>query len=172
MSFPFFLICSRNDWDLAQNTVTIGLPWWLTVKNLPAMQEIHVQSVRKIPLRRGWQPIPVFLPGKFHGQRSLENYSPWGRKESDTTEQPTYTRTVTITWFGLSCGSVISLTRGIFLILVACLSKSQRTGRSVHPSKSTLESSLTQITHKPYKNYLWEVVIEKSLQISVTGLFC
>ena len=30
---------------------------------------------------------PVFLPGEFHGQRSLEGYSPWGCKESDTTEQ-------------------------------------------------------------------------------------
>ena len=34
-----------------------------------------------------WQPTPVLLPGKFHGQRSLVGYSPWGRKESDTTEQ-------------------------------------------------------------------------------------
>ena len=33
-----------------------------------------------------WQPTPVLLPGKFHGQRSLVDYSPWGRKESDTTE--------------------------------------------------------------------------------------
>ena len=37
--------------------------------------------------RRKWQPTPVFLPGKSHGQRSLVGYSPWGRKESDTTEQ-------------------------------------------------------------------------------------
>ena len=29
------------------------------------------------------QPTPVFLPGEFHGQRSLAGYSPWGRKESD-----------------------------------------------------------------------------------------
>ena len=36
--------------------------------------------------RRKWQPTPVFLPGKSHGQRSLGGYSPWGRKESDTTE--------------------------------------------------------------------------------------
>ena len=43
--------------------------------------------VGKIPWRRKWQPIPVFLPGKFHGQRSLAGYSPWGRKESDTTER-------------------------------------------------------------------------------------
>ena len=42
--------------------------------------------LRKILWRRKWPPTPVFLPGKFHGQRSLEGYSPWGRKESDTTE--------------------------------------------------------------------------------------
>ena len=41
--------------------------------------------VRKIPWRRKWQPTPVFLPGKSHGQRSLEDYSPWGCKESDMT---------------------------------------------------------------------------------------
>ena len=40
-----------------------------------------------IPWRRKWQPTPVFLPGEFHGERSLAGYSPWGRKESDTTEQ-------------------------------------------------------------------------------------
>ena len=34
--------------------------------------------VRNIPWRRKWQPIPVFLPGKSHWQRSLEGYSPWG----------------------------------------------------------------------------------------------
>ena len=34
-----------------------------------------------------WQPTPVFLPGESHGQGSLEGYSPWGRKESDMTEQ-------------------------------------------------------------------------------------
>ena len=33
--------------------------------------------VEKIPWRRKWQPNPVFLPGKSHGQRSLEGYSPW-----------------------------------------------------------------------------------------------
>ena len=38
-----------------------------------------------------WQPTPVFLPGKFHGLRSLVGYSPWGCKESDTTEQLHFT---------------------------------------------------------------------------------
>ena len=41
--------------------------------------------VGKIPWRWKWQPTPVFLPGKSHGQRSLAGYSPWGRKESNTT---------------------------------------------------------------------------------------
>ena len=42
--------------------------------------------VGKIPWSRIWQPTPVFLPGEFHGQRSLVGYSPWGPKELDTTE--------------------------------------------------------------------------------------
>ena len=40
--------------------------------------------VRKIPCRRDWQPTPIFLPGKSHGQRSLAGYSLWGLKESET----------------------------------------------------------------------------------------
>ena len=43
--------------------------------------------IRTIPWRRKWQPAPVFLPGKFHGQRNLAGYSPWGHKESDMTER-------------------------------------------------------------------------------------
>ena len=42
--------------------------------------------VRKIPSSRKWQPILVFLPGKFHGQRSLAGYSPWDHRESNMTE--------------------------------------------------------------------------------------
>ena len=41
----------------------------------------------RFPWRRKWQPSPVSLPGKSHGQRSLVGYSPWGHKESDTTER-------------------------------------------------------------------------------------
>ena len=37
--------------------------------------------------RRQWHPTPVLLPGKSHGQRSLVGCSPWGREESDATEQ-------------------------------------------------------------------------------------
>ena len=56
--------------------------------------------VRKIPWRRKWQPIPVFLPGKSHVQRRLAGYSPWGCKESDRTEQRNNTTVCT----ALKCG--------------------------------------------------------------------
>ena len=42
--------------------------------------------VRKILWRREQQSTPVFLPGEFHGQRSLAGYSPWGYTKSDMTE--------------------------------------------------------------------------------------
>ena len=67
------------------------LPWWL------CQWRVHLQCRRpgfnpwvgKIPWRRKWQPTPVLLPGKSHGQRSLAGYSPWGHKESDTIERLT-----------------------------------------------------------------------------------
>ena len=46
--------------------------------------------------RRQWRPTPVLLPGKSHGRRSLVGCSPWGRKESDTTERLPF-------HFSLSC---------------------------------------------------------------------
>ena len=55
------------------------------VKNPPAMREAWVQSMGwEDPLEKGKLPTPVFWPGEFHGL-----YSPWGCKESDTTEQLT-----------------------------------------------------------------------------------
>ena len=46
-------------------------------------------------MEKEWQPTPIFLPGEFHGQRSLVGYSPWSCKELDTTEQLTHTHTHT-----------------------------------------------------------------------------
>ena len=55
-----------------------------TVKNLPVKQETWFDPwVGKIPWKRKWQPTPVLLPGKFHGQSSLVGYSPWHCKELD-----------------------------------------------------------------------------------------
>ena len=57
------------------------------VKNPPAVLETQAPSwVGKTPWRRAWQPTPLFLPGKFHGQRSLVGYDSWSGKELDTTE--------------------------------------------------------------------------------------
>ena len=45
-----------------------------------------IPRLERFPWRRKWQPTPLFLPGKSHGQRSLVAYSPGGCKELDTTE--------------------------------------------------------------------------------------
>ena len=45
-----------------------------------------IPELGRLPWRRSWQPTPVFLPGEFHGWRSLVGYSPWGRKDSVMTE--------------------------------------------------------------------------------------
>ena len=51
------------------------------------MQETWVQSLgQEDALEKEMATTPVFLPGEFHGQRSLAGYSPWGRKELDPTE--------------------------------------------------------------------------------------
>ena len=57
-------------WNTAHKTNAPGFGHW----------------VGKIPWRRAMQPPPAFLPGESHGPRSLVGYSPWGPKESDTTE--------------------------------------------------------------------------------------
>ena len=64
------------------------------VKNPPVIQENWVLSLgQKEAREKKWLFTPVFLPGESHGQRSLANCSPWGHKESDTTEQlSTHTR--------------------------------------------------------------------------------
>ena len=52
------------------------------------MQEIQFHPwVGKMAWRRKWQPTPVFLPEKFHGQRIPAGYSPWGHKKSDMTKR-------------------------------------------------------------------------------------
>ena len=62
--------------------------WWLRISLPTWRQKIYGFDlwIGKIPWRRKWQLTPVFLPGKFHGQKSLAGYSPWGHKESDTAE--------------------------------------------------------------------------------------
>ena len=61
----------------------MGCPGGSVIKTPPWMMEIWVG---KTSWRRAWQPTPVFLRGKSHGQRSLAGYGSWGRKEWDMTK--------------------------------------------------------------------------------------
>ena len=61
-----------------------------TVKSLPAMQETWVRPLgQEDPLEKEMATTPVFLPGKSHEWRRMAGYSPWGRKEWDSTERLT-----------------------------------------------------------------------------------
>ena len=64
------------------------LPRWLSGKELVCQHRRGRFDpwVGKIPRRRKWLLIPVFLPGESHGQRGLVLHSPYGHKESDITE--------------------------------------------------------------------------------------
>ena len=63
------------------HTYILCFPGDPVIQNMLAMQEMWVQSLgQENPWSRKWQPTPVFLPGKFHGQRSLVGSSPWGCK--------------------------------------------------------------------------------------------
>ena len=75
-----------------------AFPWASLFLSLLALQKMQCRRpkfdpwVGKILWRREWLLTPVFLPGESR-QRSLVGYSPWGRKESDTTEQLSLTIT-------------------------------------------------------------------------------
>jgi len=74
-----------SDWTTKSSAICLYGDWTPCCYSCSTVPE-GVQGVGKIPWRRKWQPTPVLLPGKSHGQRSLLGYSPWGHKESDTTE--------------------------------------------------------------------------------------
>ena len=88
----FFLICicpMSRDWEKLGGTLSFhSVIFW-------GFQKIYSLLVLLI-WRRQWQPTPVLLPGKSHGQRSLVGFSIWGCKESDTTERLHF-------YFSLSC---------------------------------------------------------------------
>ena len=66
-----------------------GFPGGTVVKNLhagDAREVVSIPASGRSPWRRELQSTPVFVPRKFHGQRSLVGYSPWGLEELDTTE--------------------------------------------------------------------------------------
>ena len=79
---------SVNAFNLLFSVDHNGFPSGSVVKNLPANTRDTGDTDRSLCWedywRGKWQPTPVFLPGKFHGQRSLVGHGPWGHKKSDT----------------------------------------------------------------------------------------
>ena len=69
--------------------IVSGLPGGSDDKESPchAGDADSIPGLGRSPGEREWQPTPVFLPGEFHGQRSLAGYSPWSPRELDTTER-------------------------------------------------------------------------------------
>ena len=95
--------CSELNWDytvleILQARILEWVAQMVNAGDRPTMQETYNAGdlqcrrpglepwIGKILWRRKWQPTPVLLPGKSHGPRSMVAYSPWGPKESDTTE--------------------------------------------------------------------------------------
>ena len=71
---------------IKRNTFESVLMRWMNLE--PIIQsEISQKDKDKYHILVQWHPTPVLLPGKSHGRRSLVGCSPWGREESDTTEQ-------------------------------------------------------------------------------------
>ena len=68
----------------------VWLPWWLGgiqhLQHLQCWRPRFDPWVAKFPWRREWLPTPTFLPGEFHGKRSVVGYSPWGHKGWGTAE--------------------------------------------------------------------------------------
>ena len=105
----FFFFSKTNNFLLKYGWFTMlylfqGLPRWLSgnesVCQCRRCKRCRFDPwVRKIPWRREWQPTLVFLPGKFHGQRSLVGCSLWGGKESDTTERAWISFRCLAKWF-------------------------------------------------------------------------
>ena len=87
------------------------------VKCLPAPRGDGFNHwVGENPWRRKWQPTPVLLPEKFHGQRSLVGYSPLGRKGSDTTE---------FTYLLKTLRSCCMMCKGLAKIMTVCNPRNQ-----------------------------------------------
>ena len=84
--------------------------------------------IGRIPWRRVWQPTPVFLPGEPHGQRSLMGYSPWGHKESDTTEATKHAHDITLHFRNSVINIIISFKCINYLRISQCLVESKVIG--------------------------------------------
>ena len=100
-SFELCLRCSKG-FGMRMTACTYCHDTYLLKKmlssttNMLGVLTVIIATIYGLGWRRQWHPTPVLLPGKSHGRRSLVGCSPWGRKESDTTERLPF-------HFSLSC---------------------------------------------------------------------
>ena len=80
-----FSISPSNEYS---GLVSFRMEWMDLLAAQGTLKSLLQHHNLKATGRRKWQPIPVPLPGKSHGRRSLVCYSPWGCKELDMSEQP------------------------------------------------------------------------------------
>ena len=109
------------------------------VRNPPAVQETPIPSLgREDPLEKGKAVTPVLLPGESHGQWSLTGYSPWGCKESDTTERVTLGQSYRFcSWEGhcrALSGSLQQVPPALSFCIVVRMCQSQAPSVSICPS--------------------------------------
>ena len=110
------------------------------------MRETQVQPVGKIFWRRKWQPTPVLLPGKSHGQRSMVGYSQWDHKKLDMTKRLHFTslqRKQHGRWPDKSCGrgarrgmeGTVTQGHGTGISKLQCFPSNVTYPRPIFPSK-------------------------------------
>ena len=94
-----FSVLSWKEYPLSRNKS--GFPRWLSGKESACQcrRPGFAPWVGKIPWRRKWEPTPVFLPGKSHGQRSLVGDSPWGHKRVGCRKNQSVYRFLICIWF-------------------------------------------------------------------------
>ena len=127
--FPTQKLCHNNvdinllsTYYMLHPVYILEFPWWFHGKESTCQYRRRKRHgfdpwVRKIPWKRKWQPIPAFLPGKSHGQRSLAGYSPWDQKESNMTEWAC-THAFLLLWLSrIYCFSLSSLILSLFYLI-------------------------------------------------------
>ena len=116
--------------------------------------------VRTIPWRRAQQPTPVFLPGESHGQRSLVGYSPWGCKQSDTTEATQHA----CTWEITNGNLITSQDYNVFQCVVSSTSLPKL------PYLNILHACLCSTHDQPSKSMLQLAGLQFSRSVSASNL--
>ena len=132
---------------------------------------------QKDPWRREWQPSPVFLPGEFHGQRSLVGHSPWGHKGLDPTEWLTLSLSITthIMHFGSTRNkfSFMEKKRTFLYKMIDCSQKSEGDSRSAVGTplryKSRQLPPLASLPQGKWRDLSHEWIYEKEKQWTNSG---